>query len=101
VIANGILYVLDEDTSQISGFDLNGVYQGRFGGYGSGPYQFKNAIGLGADAQGRLYVADHFNERIQVFDTAVPRPANEGTRPAVAIPSPAEGRPWPPPPRPS
>jgi ABC-type Fe3+ transport system permease subunit/streptogramin lyase len=34
---------------------------------GSGPGQFNRAEGLGIDAQGRLYVADSCNHRIQVF----------------------------------
>lgn len=37
------------------------------GDYGTGNGQFKWAVSVAADAQGRVYVADHLNNRIQVF----------------------------------
>jgi sugar lactone lactonase YvrE len=35
---------------------------------GSGPGRFKSPSSVDVDADGRVYVADHFNDRIQVFD---------------------------------
>lgn len=40
---------------------------GAFGGPGDGPGQFNRAEGLGLDSQGRVYVADSCNHRIEVF----------------------------------
>jgi hypothetical protein len=37
------------------------------GEYGAGDGQFKWAVSLAVDRQGRVYVADHLNNRIQVF----------------------------------
>ena len=56
------------------------------GDYGSGDGQFKWAVSIAVDAQGRVYVADHLNNRIQVFSPegkfiraiAVERPAFVG-----------------------
>jgi hypothetical protein len=47
------------------------TYLSRFGGAGSGPGQFKNAIaGAAADASGNVYVVDQGNHRIQRFNEA-------------------------------
>ena len=35
---------------------------------GTGPGQFRGAASVACDSQGRIYVADHINDRIQVFD---------------------------------
>jgi len=37
------------------------------GDYGAGEGQFKWAVAVAVDAQGRVYAADHLNSRIQVF----------------------------------
>jgi hypothetical protein len=37
---------------------------------GSEPGRFKAPVSVACDAQGRVYVADHFNDRVQVFDPA-------------------------------
>jgi DNA-binding beta-propeller fold protein YncE len=39
----------------------------RWGAFGHGPGQFENALGLGLDAAGNVYVADTGNNRIQEF----------------------------------
>jgi DNA-binding beta-propeller fold protein YncE len=41
---------------------------GAFGKLGDGPGEFSRAEGLGIDRQGRIYVADSCNHRIQIFD---------------------------------
>jgi ABC-type Fe3+ transport system permease subunit/sugar lactone lactonase YvrE len=40
---------------------------GAFGSLGDGPGQFSRAEGLGIDKQGRIYVADSCNHRIEIF----------------------------------
>ncbi len=56
---------------------------------GSKPGRFKAPVSVACDARGRVYVADHFNDRVQVFDPAgkhlksipVHRPAEVGVNP--------------------
>ncbi|HEY3239360.1 MAG TPA: Ig-like domain-containing protein, partial [Acidimicrobiia bacterium] len=90
-VVGGVLYVTDNQTSFISAFDLDGNYLGRFGGAGAGPYQFRNPAGIDHDNQGRLYVADSSNMRVQIFDTTRAKPAYETTKPTLTPSAPASG----------
>jgi sugar lactone lactonase YvrE len=49
-------------------FDRNGTFIKSWGGKGKGPGQFEVAHGIAIDANGRLWVADRENQRIQIFD---------------------------------
>ncbi|MGQ9663529.1 MAG: hypothetical protein ACUVWX_14545, partial [Kiritimatiellia bacterium] len=55
---------------------------------GSGPGQFKAPVSVDTDSQGRVYVADRYNERIQIFDSTgkhlkdIPVPGGETSLPA-------------------
>jgi DNA-binding beta-propeller fold protein YncE len=49
-------------------FDGNGTFIKSWGGKGKGPGQFDVAHGIAIDANGRLWVADRENQRIQIFD---------------------------------
>ncbi len=73
----GLIYLSDNINSRIQQFAVtftpDGVpiftYRHSFGEYGDGPAQLAYPQGLAVDeATGRLYVADHANRRIQVFD---------------------------------
>ncbi|MBN1873605.1 MAG: NHL repeat-containing protein [Anaerolineae bacterium] len=73
----GLLYVVDNTNSRIQqfvlDFDENGMpslaYQCSFGGYGDAPGQLAYPQGIAVDAStGWVYVADHANRRVQVFD---------------------------------
>ncbi len=44
------------------------IERGFASGFGSGPGQFMNATSVDCDAQGRVYVGDFMNDRVQVFD---------------------------------
>lgn len=90
-IVGGVLYVTDNQNSFISAFDLDGNYLGRFGGAGAGPYQFRNPAGIDHDNQGRLYVADSSNMRIQIFDTTKVKPAFEVPKPTLTLTRPGNG----------
>src|SRR5205823_13230093 len=90
-VVGGVLYVTDNQTSFISAFDLNGTYLGRFGGAGAGPYQFRNPAGIDHDNQGRLYVADSSNMRVQIFDTVRPKPLYETLKPTLQLSRPGQG----------
>ena len=54
--------------SRISQFSSDGKFIKSWGRLGSGPGEFKTPHALAYDAQGRLYVADRGNNRVQVFD---------------------------------
>ena len=90
-IANGVVYVTDTQLSRVQGFDLNGVFLGKWGGLGTGPYQFSNPAGITHDAAGNLYIADSANDRIQVYSTTVPKPTGDNKKPVVTITSPVGG----------
>jgi len=50
-------------------FDRDGRFITAWGGKGTAPGQFTVAHGIAIDADGRLWVADRENQRIQVFET--------------------------------
>ncbi|HEY6567030.1 MAG TPA: Ig-like domain-containing protein, partial [Actinomycetota bacterium] len=90
-VANGTVYATDEAQSRIQAFTTAGVFLGKWGGLGTNPYQFRNPSGISHDATGRLYVADATNDRIVVFDPAVPKPAYEFSKPTIQLNTPANG----------
>jgi sugar lactone lactonase YvrE len=49
-------------------FSADGTYLGSFGRFGKGPGEFRGPHALAMDSQGRLFVADRGNNRIQIFD---------------------------------
>jgi len=59
---------LPPDTiTRIIKFSKDGKFIKAWGSLGSGPSQFRNAHALALDSQGRLFVADRVNGRIQIF----------------------------------
>ena len=72
VAVNGDIFVADghngNGNNRVVKFSGDGTYQKEWGGTGSEPGQFRtlHAIEIGPD--GRLYVADRGNNRIQIFD---------------------------------
>ena len=54
--------------SRISVFTKDGKYLRSFGRFGSGPGEFRLVHDLAMDGQGRLFVADRGNMRIQILD---------------------------------
>ena len=63
---NGWLYVSETEAHQVVAFDRAGVERLRFGGRGEAPGRFNYPTDLWI-ADGRLYVTDALNSRIQVF----------------------------------
>ncbi len=57
-----------ETVSRISKFTKDGKFIKSFGKLGSGPGDFRGPHDLAMDAEGRLFVADRGNMRIQIFD---------------------------------
>jgi sugar lactone lactonase YvrE len=73
VAPNGDIFVADGHDSapsnnRIVKFDRNGKFIKAFGQMGSGPLDFNCPHGLAFDSQGRLFVADRGNARIQIYD---------------------------------
>jgi len=66
---NGDIYVADGyGNSRIVKFDRAGNFIKTWGKYGGSPGEFKLPHSLVIDSQGRIYVADRENQRIQIFD---------------------------------
>lgn len=63
---NGWLYVSETEGHEVVAFDRSGVERLRFGGRGNAPGTFNFPTDLWID-DGRLYVTDALNSRIQVF----------------------------------
>ncbi len=61
------VYIADTGNTRIVVTDREGNFVQQFGSKGSGLGQLQEPIGLGADEQGRLYVGDTWNSRIQVY----------------------------------
>jgi len=72
--ADGFLYVLDECNYQVQVFATNGTPIRRWGSYGSGAGEFggdsmNGPWGLAVSPDGKVYVADTHNSRLQVFSS--------------------------------
>jgi DNA-binding beta-propeller fold protein YncE len=72
IAANGDIFVSEghggSEVGRVSKFSSDGTFIKSFGQFGEGPGQFRTPHGMAFDAEGRLYVADRGNSRIQVFD---------------------------------
>ncbi len=67
---NGDIYVSDGYANErVVKFSRRGEYLLEWGKRGSGPGEFTLPHNLAIDAQGRVYVTDRENQRIQVFDS--------------------------------
>jgi DNA-binding beta-propeller fold protein YncE len=66
---NGDLFVSDGyDNSRVIKFNKDGDYLTHWGSKGTGDGQFNLVHDVALDKQGRLYVADRNNQRVQIFD---------------------------------
>jgi sugar lactone lactonase YvrE len=71
VAPTGEIYIAeahDQSRSRITKWRADGTYLETWGEEGYGPGQFRDPHGLAMDSQGRLFVADRFNNRIQILD---------------------------------
>lgn len=61
------LYAYDYSDAQIKAFDSSGVLLWRFGGKGSGPAEFRNAMDLLVSSDGNVWVLDSGTDRISII----------------------------------
>jgi DNA-binding beta-propeller fold protein YncE len=64
---NGRMYVVDYMRHTISVYDKDGKYLFEFGGLGWGEGWLQHPRDISVDSAGRIFVADTFNDRIEVF----------------------------------
>lgn len=64
---NGRMYVVDYMRHTVSAYDKEGKYLFEFGGLGWGEGWFQYPKDIAVDSKGRIFVADTFNDRIEVF----------------------------------
>jgi hypothetical protein len=63
------VYVADTYNHRVQTFTTAGVFQNKWGTFGSGAGQFVRPISVAVDGLGNVYVADNGNARIQKFGT--------------------------------
>ena len=71
VAPNGEIYVVeahDQSVNRVVKFASDGTYLETWGEEGYGPKQFRDPHALAMDSQGRIFVGDRYNNRIQIFD---------------------------------
>ena len=66
-VAGQSVYVTDGCLDSVSVFSTEGAYVTSFGQRGSEEGCFDSPCGLCVDRDGFVYVADHYNNRVQVF----------------------------------
>ena len=67
-IKGDVLYVTDEGHNRVQKLSISGrCFISRFGTAGQGYGQFSNPHGIAIDPEGKVFVADSNNSRIQVF----------------------------------
>jgi len=60
-------YVVDFMRHTVLAFDYNGKYLFEFGGLGAGPGWLQYPWDIAVDKSGRVFIADTFNNRVEVF----------------------------------
>ena len=71
VAPNGEIYIVeahDQSQNRLTKWAADGTYLETWGEGGYGPKQFRDPHALAMDSQGRLFVGDRYNNRIQIFD---------------------------------
>lgn len=64
---SGLVFVVDKIATNVQIFDKTGKFISKFGSKGTGDGQFKRPEDIAIDPQGRIFVCDTGNSRIQIF----------------------------------
>ena len=84
-LPDGSVLVADGITNaRVVKLDKNGKFVSAFGGHGNAPGQFNTVHGIDVDKNGRIYVVDRLNKRVQVFD---PNGKHLATWPNIRFPN--------------
>lgn len=70
-VPNGEIYIIeahDQSKNRVTKWTTEGKYIETWGEAGYGPKQFHDPHALAMDSQGRIFVGDRYNNRIQIFD---------------------------------
>jgi len=86
------IYVVDTGNERIQVFAPDGTFKRVWGGYGTGPDQFIEPVGIAIGPNGLIWVADSGNARVSVF-TPMGAPVQRFTVEAWPAPDPAGARP--------
>jgi len=68
VLSNGRIAVLEAQAQDVRIFSADGAHLATHGRQGQGPGELRGAWGLMRDADDRLWVPDHSNDRMTIFD---------------------------------
>ena len=64
-----LVFVVDKTSTNFQAFDTDGKFVSKFGSKGKQDGQFNRPEDIAIDPDGRVFVADTGNSRIQVFGT--------------------------------
>jgi sugar lactone lactonase YvrE len=67
VTADDVVYMTDVAAHRVVAFSAEGAPLGSWGGLGTGPGQFNQPRDIAIGPDGRIYVVDYGNRRIQIF----------------------------------
>ena len=62
------MLISDKNKSFVKGFSLEGNFKFQFGRFGNGKLQLKKPEGVCCDKEGRIYITDVMNRRIQILN---------------------------------
>jgi hypothetical protein len=69
--SNDFVYIADTREGRILKFTSDGQFITKWGEFGSNPGQMNHPLDIAAGLDGRIYVSDHDNDRIQVFKEVI------------------------------
>ena len=69
ILHHKILFVTDGETDEVVKLTISGEVIARFGELGSQKGQFKRPTGIAVDEEGRIYVGEFYNNRVQIFNS--------------------------------
>jgi sugar lactone lactonase YvrE/4-amino-4-deoxy-L-arabinose transferase-like glycosyltransferase len=87
-VSDDAVYVVDTGNERVQVFSRDGTFVNAWGGYGSGPDQLIEPVGIALGPNGNVYVADSGNARISIF---TPDGEPVAQWPVSAWPAPAPG----------